>query len=130
VQSELLHTSHSKIVADDEARVVTRERTGERFESLDAVEAEYEAIVRALDLVPRESFGVIVDLRRAPPRNDEAYEEIARRYNARLYGRFRRVAVLVQTAAGKLQLHRFLDATRPDARIFDDESEARAFLSE
>ncbi len=125
---ELLRTRHYTIVADEEAHVIRRERTAERFATLDEVAAEYEAVARALDLLPREPLGCLVDLRKAPPRNDEAYEAIARRYNARLYGGFRKVAVLVQTAAGRLQLHRFLDVTRPDARVFSDEGEARAFL--
>jgi hypothetical protein len=125
---ELLRTPHTRIVSDDDARFVRRERTGERFASLEAVEAEYEAIARALDLVPREAYAVLVDLRAAPPRNDEAYEAIAQRYNTRLYGRFRKVAVLVQTQAGRLQLRRFLDVNRSDAAVFTDEREARVFL--
>jgi hypothetical protein len=130
VQREVFRTAHSKIVIDDEARLVMRERTSQRFASIEEVTAEYEAIARTLDLVPRESFAVLVDLRSAPPRNDEAYEEVARRYGQRLYGRFRKVAVLVQTAAGKLQLHRFFDGQEPEAHIFGDEAEARAFLCE
>jgi len=107
---------------------VRRARTSARFDSLDAVSAEYEAIVSALDAVDRPAYTLIVDLRDAPPRNDDAYEAIALRYNARLYGGFRRVAVLVQTAAGRLQVRRFLDVTRADAAVFIEEREARAFL--
>lgn len=126
---ELLRTKHTRIVADDAARVVSRERTGERFATLDEVATEYAAIGAALGTLDRAVYASLVDLRLAPPRNDEPYEEIARRHNAQLYAGFRRVAVLVQTAAGRLQLRRFLDVTRPDAAVFTDEREARAFLA-
>jgi hypothetical protein len=126
---ELLHTKHTRILADDTVRIVSRERTNVRFETLEEVAAEYEAIGAALDGLDRARYASLVDLRMAPPRNDEAYEDIARRHNARLYAGFRRVAVLVQTAAGRLQLRRFLDVSRPDAAVFVDEREARAFLA-
>lgn len=124
---DLLRTQYWTIVADDDARVVTRERTAERFATIDTVEAEYEAASRALDRIHRADYGVLVDLRAAPGRNDDAYEAVAQRHNARLYGGFRRVAVLVQTHAGKLQVRRFLDHSRADAEVFTDEAEARAF---
>jgi len=127
---ELLHTSHFRVVEDAIARIITRARTAERFASADEVTAEYEGLVRALDRVDRPSYAVLVDLRLAPPRNDEAFEEIVSRYHAPLYDRFRRVAVVVHTAAGRLQLRRFLTVARPDARVFTDEDEAAAFLRE
>jgi hypothetical protein len=129
VLRELLHTQHSLIVADEESRIVRRARTGLRFPTLDDVSADYDAVVAALDAVDRSAYAMLVDLRTAPPRNDEGYEAIALRYNARLYRGFRRVAVLVQTAAGRLQVRRFLDVTRADAAVFTEEREARAFLA-
>jgi hypothetical protein len=127
---ELLHTSHFVVTEDSIARILTRSRTAERFTSAEQVTAEYDALVRALGLVDRAAYSVVVDLRLAPPRNDEAFEEIVAGYHARLYQRFRRVAVIVQSAAGRLQLRRFLSAARPDARVFTDLDEATAFLRE
>jgi hypothetical protein len=128
VLRELLRTPHSLIVVDEESRIIRRARTSERFTSLDAVIAEFEAIASTLEVVDRGAHAMLIDLRLAPPRNDDPYEEVAQRYSPRLYGGFRRVAVLVQTAAGRLQLRRFLDLIRPDAGVFSVEREARVFL--
>lgn len=125
---ELLHTSHFLVTEDAIARVVTRARTAERFSSAAEVTSEYDGLVRALDAVDRGAYGVLVDLRLAPPRNDEAFEEIVSRYHAPLYDGFRRVAVVVHTAAGRLQLRRFLTVARPDAQVFTEVEEAAAFL--
>ena len=127
---DLLVTSHFRVVEDEHLRIVTRSRTAQRFASAEEVVAEYDGLVRSLDHVDRASYAVLVDLRLAPPRNDEAFEEIVGRYHARLYERFRRVAVVVLTAAGRLQLRRFLSVARSDARVFTDVDEASAFLRE
>jgi hypothetical protein len=125
---EVHHTSHFLVTEDDIARILTRTRTGLRFASLEEVVTEYDGLVRALDRVDRSRYALLVDLRLAPPRNDEAYEEIVGRYHAPLFARFRRVAVVVQSAAGRLQLRRFLDTFRPDGKVFTDMEEATAFL--
>lgn len=125
---EILHTSHFVVTEDAIARIVTRSRTAERFTSAEEVTSEYDGLVRALDRVERSTYAVLVDLRLAPPRNDEAFEEIVGRYHVPLYDRFRRVAVVVHTAAGRLQLRRFLTVARPDAQVFTDVDEAAAFL--
>jgi hypothetical protein len=125
---DLLLTSHFRVIEDEHARIITRSRTALRFASAEEVVAQYDGLVRALDRVDRASYAVLVDLRLAPPRNDEAFEEIVGRYHAPLYERFRRVAVVVLTAAGRLQLRRFLSVARPDAGVFTDVEEAAAFL--
>ena len=125
---ELLHTAHFILTADEATLIVTRTRTAQRFASLDELAAEYDGLVHALDRVDRAVYAHLVDLRQAPPRNDEAFEEIITRYQGPLYDRFRRVAVVVATAAGRLQLRRFLADSRPDAGLFTDMDEATAFL--
>jgi len=125
---ELLHTSHFVVIEDEHARILTRTRTSQRFASTEELTAEYEGLVRALDHVDRPTYAVLVDLRQAPPRNDDVFEEVVGRYQRPLYERFRRVAVVVHSAAGRLQLRRFLSASRPDAQVFTDVEEATAFL--
>jgi hypothetical protein len=129
MQRELLNTPHSVIVADDGSLIVQRVRTSARFASLDEVTREYQAIVAALDRVDRPTYAILVDLRDAPPRNDDDYEAIARHHGPGLYADFRKVAVLVHSAAGRLQVRRFLDVSRPDAGVYSEEREARAFLA-
>ncbi len=125
---ELLHTAHFVIVEDEGTRIITRTRTAERFASLDDLTAAYDGLARTFDGIPRSSYAQLVDVRLAPPRNDDDFETIVVRYQHRLYDGFRRVAVVVQTAAGMLQLRRFLTQYRPDAGLFTDLAEAEAFL--
>jgi hypothetical protein len=125
---ELLHTAHFVVVEDEGTRIITRTRTAERFASLDEVTSAYDGLARTFDGIRRSSYAQLVDVRLAPPRNDEAFETIVLRYQHRLYDEFRRVAVVVQTAAGMLQLRRFVTLYRPDAGLFTDLSEATAFL--
>jgi hypothetical protein len=62
-------------------------------------------------------------------RTGARFESLDRRHGAGLYASFRKVAVLVHSAAGRLQVRRFLDVTRPDAAVFTDERDASAFLA-
>ncbi len=50
--------------------------------------------------------GVVADLRLAPPRNDAALRGSARSFRAALQACFARVAVLLQTPVGVLQVNR------------------------
>jgi hypothetical protein len=125
---ELLHTAHFLLVEDPVARIVTRTRTAERFTSLEVLASEYDGVVRALQRVDRSVYAHLVDLRQAPSRNDDAFEAAVTHYQAPLYDGFRRVAVIVATAAGRLQLRRFLTEYRADGQVFTDPEEATAYL--
>lgn len=125
---ELLHTAHFVLVEDEHTRIVTRSRTAQRFGSLEELVAEYDGLVRALAPIDRSVYAHLFDLRQAPSRNDEAFEAAVTRYQVPLYAGFRGVAVVVATAAGRLQLRRFLTGSRPDAGLFTDVEEATAFL--
>jgi hypothetical protein len=48
----------------------------------------------------------VTDLRLAPPRNDAAFEQATRSLRAALSAHFARVAVLLQTPVGVLQVNR------------------------
>ena len=84
--------------------------------------------MRALDHVDRAAYALLINLRLAPPRNDDAFEALVTQYQPALYDGFRRVAVVVATAAGRLRLRRFLSESRPDAGLFTEMNEATAFL--
>ena len=124
-----LYSSPFFVLRIDEARrIVTRARTERRFASLEEVEAEYGSMLPVFDQVSRARFGLLVDMRLAPPRNDPAFERIVNRLYHRLYGGFREVAILVKTQAGKLQLTRVCEVNGIKAGIFLDEAAAFAHL--
>lgn len=125
---ELLRNAHFDVTVDDHANLVRRTRTEVRFETLEEIVTAYDALVATLDMLDRPRYAVLVDLRVSLSRNDPAYETTVEPYHVPLYRGFRANAVLVQTAAGRLQLARFIDGSRLNARLFTDEAEALAFL--
>lgn len=116
------------ITVNDDRRIVIRSRTERGFASLEEAEAEYRVMLPACEKASNPRFGLLVDMRPAPPRNDPAFEQLISRYYPRLYRGFREVAVLVKTQAGKLQITRICEATGIRASVFLDESAAIAHL--
>ena len=91
-------------------------------------------LTTALRDVNRGDWGLLVDMRDAPMRNDEVYERTMGHELARLMTGFRRRAVLVKTAIGALQSNRASRAVwgeDPDTAptIFRDEEEALLHLN-
>jgi hypothetical protein len=69
---------------------------------------------------------LLIDLREGPGRNDEAFERATDEARRELQKSFPRVAVLVRSAAGKLQLQRLHHGTH---NVFLEETAALRFLS-
>jgi hypothetical protein len=75
---------------------------------------------------------ILVDMRAAPLRNEEAYEQAMGEAIEQAVAGFRRKAILVRTAVGALQVSRTTrhvwddDTARPE--VFRDESEAMHYL--
>ncbi len=103
--------------------VVCVRRTAERMEAAD-VPAAYEPVLDALAAAGTE--GLWVDLRAAPGRNDDAYETAVAPYRRRLLASAGRVAVLVRTRVGALQVARHAREDGLDVFVTDDPAAARA----
>lgn len=101
-------------------------RSSAPFADVPAAERAYREVDAALSAVPR-GARLLLDLRDAPPRNDEAFESMVERVRDRVFARFDRVAVLVRTAVGKLQVQR-MNKGQSHATIFDDEDRAFEYL--
>lgn len=125
---ELYSSPFFIIRVDDARRIVTRARTERGFTTLQEVEAEYTTMLRAFDQVSRARYGLLVDMRPAPPRNDPEFERFVGRLYPRLYNGFRDVAVLVKTQVGKLQITRICEASGIKTAVFLDENAALAHL--
>jgi hypothetical protein len=69
-------------------------------------------------------------MRAARGRNDPQFEAAIAREGIRMNGGFRRVAVLVASHVGLLQVQRFLQRDQVTGRAFIDEAEALRYLSE
>lgn len=108
---------------DPDRRVVMLHRTPVAFESLEQLEEENEHIIRQIR-ADHADYGVVVDMRQAPVRNDPAFESSMRRLRAEVTQRFARLAVLLESAVGVLQVNR-LDRDEGQ-KTFATRSEAAA----
>jgi hypothetical protein len=124
----LLRSKHFVVVVDDATRLLRRTRTVARFESHEELEAAYFELLHAMSTIDRTKYAQLIDARQAPPRNDPAFEELVARHHDELYRGFRASAVLVQSAAGKLQVRRMLGASGVGAPVFTEEEAALAYL--
>lgn len=124
---------------DDAGRLVHYARRRAHFEALEQVEAGHLAVLAALQHVPRAHVGLLVDLRDTPdpltptpsgrsPLRKDVMEAAMARYRPKLLRDFGRLAFLLRTAVGKLQLDRHLRADGFTAHITSDEREAVAHL--
>jgi len=125
---QLHEDRYFRVVADDEARVVRLVRSPTAFPSLEAVERSFEAVAFSM-ITLRRGWGLLVDTRSAPMRNDAGFEEILSRARARIVGRFGCAAILVTSDMGKLQVARYGREDPRSPRVFSDEAEALAHIA-
>jgi hypothetical protein len=104
-------------------------RTAQPMSSFEEMSQVAEKMARALGGIDREHIAVLVDLREGGMRNDAEFEKAAAPYQKLLLTGWRRVAVLVKTPAGRLQVERLTRGVA-EVRIFTDEKAALAFLAE
>lgn len=104
------------------------QRTELPYAHLDDVRRSFAELLIALNSFQRPRFTLLIDIRLAPFRNDSDYEAASYGEPAALSKDFKRVAVLVRTAAGKLQVRRALQERRVSMHVFDDEGEVLSYL--
>jgi hypothetical protein len=128
---EVFRSAHFVVELDDTFKVLCRRRTDVGYTSTADIDAAYRALFDRVEGYHRPEFGLLSDLRLAPPRNDPAFEEAVSRYHERFYAGFHRIAHLVRTEAGRLQIARL---ARPETarrmRVFLDERAALDFLTQ
>ena len=71
---------------------------------------------------------MLVDLRAAPGRNDPDFENAMAKQRLELLRGFAAIAILVQTAAGQLQISRIGREDGVDVAVFTDEFTAITWL--
>lgn len=119
-------TRYFDIVIDD--KVTRLSRTGERFE----LHGLYEACGPALEILrSRKYLGLIIDLRGVGGRADVGFETAFNPVRKELVSGHPRIATIVETAVGQLQMQRQIRADRGPTihRVFVDEDAALRFAS-
>jgi hypothetical protein len=98
---------------------------------LGIVDEEMATVAKMFANVDTKRLGVLVDLRGGPPlRRDEEFVGKMGPLWAQVLLRFRRVALLVGTAVGKLQTERLAKGWANPPRVFSEEASAVAYLRE
>jgi hypothetical protein len=121
--------AYFRIVTEPARRLVRIVRSSE------AMPKDEEAVRRAFGemvepLRKLSGYKALIDLRSGPPgRNDEEFERATRGAQAELIRNFSRVAFLVRSAVGKLQVRR-LARGGSNSNVFFDEQEALRYLAE
>jgi len=127
----LLNNEFVTVQRDGGSRVVRVTRTGAAITALAQVEECWGAVNRALLRVHREEHCLLMDMRSARGRNDDAFERAVAKHRAATVSGFRRVAVLVQSLHGQLQVQRHVREDKlGEVRVFDREALALSWLEE
>jgi len=101
-----LHDSEFWLLEEfPEQQIAVLHRTPLPASSLTALAADNDALLAALRDEHR-NFGLVVDTREAPLRNDQAFEEAMAKLRVELTSHFQRSAVLLDSALGELQVSR------------------------
>jgi hypothetical protein len=128
--TELSRNTHWRLLSDGDRGVLILERTPEPFVDLSALGPANDPILKLLTThAATGKARLLLDLRQGPGRNDAPFEQATEAARRGLFDLFGRVAVLVRTQVGKLQVSRLQksDGADPHA-VFTDEAEAIAWL--
>jgi hypothetical protein len=115
---------YMRLEIEPQRRLVLQVRTAHAYEDIPTVTQSIESIVEQRGEIDRSHYALLQDLRLARGRNDPEFEATMATLLPRLSGGFRRVAVLVVTNIGRLQVPRYLDRDGIPGRGFLDEGAA------
>lgn len=122
----LYESSHVRAGVFPSAKIVVVQRSAVRLD-LGELAGALEPMLEVLNGVRRDTHGLLLDSRSAPGRNDPDYEEALSEYRARIIQGWARVAVLVSTIVGQLQLQRH-QREGLAAPVYNDQGRALAWL--
>jgi len=125
---QVLHTDRFFRVEVRADGVVAVVRSAERSDDLEAFVRASEDVLAVVRNAESFTGGLLMDFRLAPPRNDAQFEDAMRPYRYFMGTADRRVAFLVQSMAGMLQIQRLGSLVDMRFNAFRDEAEALAFL--
>lgn len=126
---EILDNDRWNIELDQSKALVRVLRKDSQTRSIDEMQRLYAEVDALLNSLGRARHVLLVDLRTSPVRNDPEWEQAAGQLRPKLFKGFSRVAVLVKTAVGALQIQRYSREDNLDLHIFFDEQEALVYLA-
>ncbi|KYF54757.1 hypothetical protein BE08_40975 [Sorangium cellulosum] len=127
---EILRNAHYIVTVNPAVKLARITRSAVPSESVTQFEEGWMEVSRALDRAGRDGLSLLVDLRQAVGRNDPAFEAAMQRFRPIVMRGFRRVAILVRTPAGALQIQRHFREDGVERMIGCDEARLLEYLSE
>lgn len=103
-------------------------RTSVSYPSIETLRDTFVEMETAIGYVSRPRTMLLIDARPAPPRNDPDFEAEFGRLRKHFLREFQKIATLVQTAVGILQVTRQVRADERPTGVFTDPGEALAYL--
>ncbi len=125
----LLDNAFVSVTVDPMRGVARVTRSGQRSESIAELTGAFDRAIAVLDTLDRHLLRLLVDLRAAPGRNDPEFERAMATRRSQLMRAFIRVAILVQTPVGELQVGRITREDGSNAHVFSDEAKAFVWLT-
>ena len=124
----VLQNAYWNVDVDKTRHLVRVKRTAERLKAIDELDAVFGELVKSIKDIQKNQYGLLIDLRDGPFRNDEAFETAIRKHTVELLNGWRKSALLMKTAVGALQAGRQARETGTAQNLFRDEDEAIQFL--
>ncbi len=124
----LISTDYWFMEEDVKQRIVHLTRYAVPVDSIDDLRAQNAEIIEQFRQV-KDDYGIVVDMRQAPSRNDPEFEDAMRHLRLEIGKHYRRVAVLVTSAMGVLQVNRIDRNEGGETFATQSESAARRFAA-
>jgi hypothetical protein len=126
---ELVRNPYCIVTYDGTTRIVRFIRSSVPMASLEEAARHFGQAVSVINALGRSRIRLVIDLRQAPSKNEPQYETAMAEHRRQVAKDILRVAVLVRTAAGRLQVQRLGKADHIQQLIVSDEAEAIAYLT-
>jgi hypothetical protein len=111
-----------------QGRIIRVQRSERPYQSAADLNQERLLLGEALDKLGRTGRGLLIDSRVAPHSTDDRLHEEFRRFRLEVARGFDRIAALVRTKVGILQVNRLIADSTASVQPFDDEAAAIAYL--
>lgn len=126
----LLQSSFAVIAHLPGTSVVRFKRLSETSDDPAIARTSMQQMLDALNQIDRANHCLLMDMRDGPTHHaSPEFERVLGEFRPKIMGGFAKVAVLVKTSVGRLQVSRMAREDNLTVRIFDDEAEALAFLT-
>ena len=117
------------VTFEPETSLVRYTRKAKAFESSEQTIQQHVELGTHLDLLGRRDHALLVDVRQSPFNPSLSFENAIAESRKHLFRGFSRVAILVRSAVGALQLHRHVREDGLEIPVYREEQEALRFLA-